>query len=464
MFRKIFYNTSINFIAKIIATALGLVAIAIMTRYLGAEGFGQYTTIIAYLQFFGLLADMGLTLVTSQLLSKYPNKENKIINNLFTFRLLAALIFLAPAPIIVLFLPYALAVKIGVFIAVGSFLFTALSQIFIGFCQKHLLMAKASVAEIGSRLVLVAGVAIAYYGDLGLQAVVVATALASIGGFLINYFLIKENIKLRLAFDKKIWGEIFSLSWPIAATISLNMIYLKSDTLILSLIKSESAVGLYGAAYRVIDVLIMLPFVLAGLMLPQLTQTLRSNDLKSFRKIIQNSFDVMAIIALPLVIGTQFVAKPLMSLVAGKEFLYSGVILQLLIIAAGAIYLGTVFSHVILAIEKQRQTIWAYALVAITTFAGYLIFIPKYSYFGAAAVTIYSEILIAILIFSITFYYIKFFPNLIIFIQSLIACAFMAVGLYYFNLNLIPTLATAVVIYSAVLYTLAKNDLKKMIK
>jgi len=242
------------------------------------------------------------------------------------------------------------------------------------------------------------------------------------------------------------------------------MIYLKSDTLILSLIKPATDVGLYGAAYRVIDVLIMMPFVLAGLMLPQLTKALQKNDKQSFHKIIQNSFDVMAIIALPLVIGAQFVATPLMSLVAGSEFLASGKILQLLIIAAGAIYLGTIFSHVILAIEKQKQTIWAYLLVAVTTLAGYLIFIPKYSYFGAAAVTIYSEILISILIFGITLHYTKFFPNLTIFFKSLIACFLMGLGLYYLDMNLIPSLAMAVIIYGGALYLLAQNNLKTMIK
>ncbi len=464
MFRKIFYNTSINFIAKIIATALGLVAVAIMTRYLGTLGFGQYTTIIAYLHFFGLLADMGLTLVTGQLLAKHPNNENKIINNLFTFRLVTALIFLVPAPIIVLFLPYALAVKIGVFIAVISFLFITLNQILIGFYQKHLLMAKASLAEVGSRAILVLGIFIAVYYNTGLQGIVIATTIASVTAFLINYLLALSYFKLRLAFDKIIWQQIFSLSWPIAITISLNMIYLKSDTLILSLIKPATDVGLYGAAYRVIDVLIMMPFVLAGLMLPQLTKALQKNDKQSFHKIIQNSFDVMAIIALPLVIGAQFVATPLMSLVAGSEFLASGKILQLLIIAAGAIYLGTIFSHVILAIEKQKQTIWAYLLVAVTTLAGYLIFIPKYSYFGAAAVTIYSEILISILIFGITLHYTKFFPNLTIFFKSLIACFLMGLGLYYLDMNLIPSLAMAVIIYGGALYLLAQNNLKTMIK
>jgi len=172
----------------------------------------------------------------------------------------------------------------------------------------------------------------------------------------------------------------------------------------------------------------------------------------------------MFIIALPMVVGAQFIALPLMSLVAGDEFLASGQILQLLIFAAGIIYVGTVFSHVILAIEKQKQTIWAYMLTAITTLIGYFIFIPRYSYLGAAAVTIYSEILIAILIFSISFYYIRFIPNLSIVIKSAIACLFMGMGLYYLDLTLIPAILISAIIYSSVLYLLAKNNLKEMIK
>lgn len=44
--------------------------------------------------------------------------------------------------------------------------------------------------------------------------------------------------------------------------------YLKTDTLILSLIKSPEEVGLYGAAYRIIDVPTTLPYMFAGIILP----------------------------------------------------------------------------------------------------------------------------------------------------------------------------------------------------
>ena len=102
---KVFYNTVVQIISKIIATILGLVAIAVITRYLGKFGFGQYTTIITFLSFFGIIADLGLTLVTTQMISQSgvdenlrPGKTSKILNNLFSLRLVSASLFLELAP------------------------------------------------------------------------------------------------------------------------------------------------------------------------------------------------------------------------------------------------------------------------------------------------------------------------------------------------------------------------------
>lgn len=100
---KIAHNTIIQIIGKGIATFLGLITIAIMTRQLDQVGFGQYTTIITFLSFFGVIADLGLTLVTTQMISDPKIDQNKILSNLFSLRLISAIIFLGLAPLIVLF-------------------------------------------------------------------------------------------------------------------------------------------------------------------------------------------------------------------------------------------------------------------------------------------------------------------------------------------------------------------------
>ena len=48
--RKIAWNTAVQFGAKLAGLAVGLVTIGFLTRYLGVEGYGEYTTIIAFVE------------------------------------------------------------------------------------------------------------------------------------------------------------------------------------------------------------------------------------------------------------------------------------------------------------------------------------------------------------------------------------------------------------------------------
>jgi O-antigen/teichoic acid export membrane protein len=461
---KIAYNTIIQIISKVIATALGLVAIAIITRYLGQKGFGEYTTIMTFLSFFGIIADLGLTLVTVQMISQPNTNQEKILGNLLGLRLVSAIIFLGLAPLVVLFFPYEPIIKIGIAITTLSFLFIALNQILVGLFQKNLRMDKVSIAEVLGRIILVIAVYLVIKNNWGLVGIMVATVLAGGINFLLHYIFSRQFVRIKLLFEKKVWKDIFSLSWPLALTIVFNLIYLKTDTLLLSLIKRPSEigiiaeVGIYGAAYKVIDVLITFPFMFAGIILPILTARWAEKDFDSFKNILQKSFDLLVIIALPLTIGTQFVAKEVMLLVAGEEFAVSGPILQVLIFACLFIFLGNIFAHAIIAINKQRKIIGAYLFTAITAVIGYFIVIPRFSYFGAAWVTIYSEAFIALASVILIWKSTKFFPSLKIFVKSFFASIIMVASIYgaYFAgaSNLFIVLLIAVITYFVFLFIL----------
>lgn len=468
LYKKVAYNTIIQIISKFIATALGLAAIAIITRYLGKIGFGQYTTIITFLSFFGIIADLGLTLVTVQMISRPDADQDKILSNLFSLRLISAIIFLGLAPIIVIFLPYDPIVKIGVAITALSFFFIALNQILIGLFQKNLRMDKAAIAEVVSRVALVLGIIIAYRLNFGLTGILAATVFASAASFFLHFIFSRKFARIKLSIDLDIWKKIIKTSWPLAITIGFNLIYLKTDTLILSLIKSQAEVGVYGAAYKVIDVLITFPFMFAGIILPILTMNWAKGNAQKFKTFLQRSFDAMMIIAIPLMIGAQFLAKPVMVLVAGQEFEQSGPILRVLILAAGLIFIGCMFAHAIIAINKQTKIIGVYIFTAITSVIGYLIFIPRYSYFGAAWITIYSEMIVAAASLFLVWKYAKFLPNLKITTKSLAASVIMAITLYFTQeWNFIISLSIAIITYFAFIYLfkgITKEDITKLIR
>jgi O-antigen/teichoic acid export membrane protein len=92
--KKIARNTLIQYVGKIIGTVLGLVTVGMLTRYLGQDGFGYYTTVMGFLQFFGIMVDFGLTLTTAGMLGHSRWDNDQLFANILTFRLFSAALFL----------------------------------------------------------------------------------------------------------------------------------------------------------------------------------------------------------------------------------------------------------------------------------------------------------------------------------------------------------------------------------
>jgi O-antigen/teichoic acid export membrane protein len=463
--RQVAHNMIYQIAGKTLSTILGLVALGMMTRYLGQDGYGGYTTIIAFLQFFGILVDFGLTLTTVQMISE-PNADmNKITSNIFTLRFFSAVVFLGLAPLVVLIFPYSATLKIGVALTTFSFLFIALNQVLIGLFQKNLRMEKAAIAENIGRVVLVAGIAAVIYLKAGLLAVMLAVILGSFANFLVNFLFSLKYVKIRFKFDFPLWREIFHRSWPIGLSIAFNLIYLKADVISLSIFKSQAAVGLYGASYRVLDVLTTLPMMFAGLVLPILTSSWSEKNLERFERLIKKSFDFLMMIVVPIIFGAWVLGERIMSAVAGSDFSLSGTILKILILAAGAIFAGTLFGHVIVAIKKQKQMIWGYAMVALLSLAGYVIFIPIYSYWAAAWVTVFSEGSIALLTFFVAWKNTRIVPSGKVFLKAVLASILMCAAIYFLiSLNLIILIILGAAVYAVALYLLGGYNKETLIE
>lgn len=427
--KKILNNTLIQVFGKFASTAMSLVAFAFMTRYLGQEGFGKYTTIVTFLSFFAIIADLGLTLVTVQLINEDKDREEFLLGNLFGIRLVSSIFLIGLAPILVSLFNYTGDIKKGVLIVSLSFVFNTLNQVMVGLFQSKLKMNRTVWADLISRAVMIAGVIFAVTKDYGLNSLLVITVLSSFTSFLFHFIFAKRFARIKPIFSWPVWKYIMSLSWPLALTIAFNLIYLKTDTLILSLIKEAEVVGLYGAAYRIIDVLSALPFMLAGVILPLLINAWQLNRRK-FDNILQKSFDVMLAAALPMMVGTQFLAKDIIILIAGEEFVEAEIILRILIFAVVAIFLGNMISHAIIAIKAQKKVIWIYAFVGVSSLIAHILLIPKYSYLAAASVTIYSELAISILSIIFIKRFIGFRIHWGASLKALLASLFMGLALY----------------------------------
>lgn len=330
------------------------------------------------------------------------------------------------------------------------------------------------IGEVGGKIFLVVAIFIAVKIDSGLNGILWVSVFSAAIGFALNWLLSKKEAKIKLQFDFSVWKRILKKTWPLATTIILNLIYQKGDIIILSLFKSVDEVGIYGAAYRTIEVIGTIPYMFAGIMLPLFTLNWINKNISFFEKLVQKSFDFMIILAIPLIVGAQFTATEVIRLIAGDDFSAGGPPLQILMVSIALLFISCIFSHVIIAIDKQKKVIFLYLFTAISSLVLYLLLIPKMSYLGASLVTIYSNVVILIgsLVYTKKFTEIKL--NYKIFKPVLLASLGMALFmlitpniLYQKGILLLIIIIISILIYFSLLYLfkgISKSDLKMLSK
>ncbi|MFH1621025.1 MAG: flippase [Patescibacteria group bacterium] len=397
--RVIAWNTGVQIIGKIVSTTLGVIIIGMMTRYLGQDGFGIYSAASAYFQVFAIMLDLGLNIMLVQMLGEKQGDrdyEKRAVSATFTLRVVTAAILIGSAPFLGLIFYKNPLHQIVLFAIMGSFFFTALNQIVIGVQQRFLKMHIVAISEVAGRLVLLFGLLIARNMGWGLTRIVIFVSLGGFVNFAINTLVAKRYASFSWNWDVKFWRVLLRRSWPIGLSIIFNLLYFKSDTLILSWVRPYSEVGIYGAAYRVLEILVSLPFMYTGVVLPLLANSWATKNFHRFNLLLKHSYVAMAMLVAPMVAGSLVLGRQVMIMIAGSDFALSGDILKILIFAVAIIYFGTVSSHVIVALDAQLKMMPVYIATSVVTVVGYILFIPQYGMWAAAWLTVFSEACVAL--------------------------------------------------------------------
>ncbi|MFH1145977.1 MAG: flippase [bacterium] len=387
-------NTAWQISGKIIAIVLGIFTIGLMTRYLGLDGYGQYATVWAYLQFFGLVTDFGLQLVVSREISKADANEEHIIGNAFGLRLALNIVFLLIAPLIALLFPYPPLVKIAILVATLFFFFQSTTNLFMGSFQKRFAMGMFTIIELIPRALLLVLIALTPFFGQKLLWVTFAFGITAGCHTILVLFRIKNYYRLRILTDWPMWKYLFLESWPLALSIGLILVYFKGDTLLLSLYYPDTVVGLYGAPYKILEVLATVPAAFAGLLLPILSRHWSEQRIEDYGRVLQRGMDFLFLLGLPMVVGMYFISTDVMRIVAGPDFIQSGPLLTVLMIATAVIFLSNILQFAIIAAGEQRKLTKFFAMAAVLALGAYLITIPRYSYWGAAWTTVGVELLV----------------------------------------------------------------------
>lgn len=473
--RKVAYNTAVQVIGKVLTTLISLFLVAALTRYLGVAGYGQYTTIFAFSQFFGVFADFGFFWFLVREISKPEAPQEKIFNNVLTFRTLLALVVFVIAFVAALFIPQYHNFRFGIGIIAAATFWQVLNGTYVGIFQNRLRMDKAALTDVLGRLVILVLVLVQIKTGASLNKILWSYFVGNMVNFLVSAWLGRIYLKFRPAFDFPFWRHILRECWPIFLVSMLSLISFKIDTVMLSLMKSSTDVGIYGPPYKVIEIFILLPGIFMGNVFPIVTAYIYSQDAR-LQGAFQKSFDFLIIAALPLIAAVIVLAERVIRIVAGQEFVSAHTIgpvlgipatsvlaLQILIIAVGIAYISHLFNYTVIALGKQAKLIGPNIIFVIFNVALNLFLIPRISYIGAALVTVLTEIVVVSLYFRVLRRYLVIKIDLRILPKTILAAIILGLTLYWLRfLSLWYLVPIGVVVYSIALF-LVRAVSKEMI-
>lgn len=447
---RVAYNVLVSSISKMISTVLALVAIGFITRYLGKEGFGNYATVLAFFAFFTAISDLGLYSISTREISRPGADEKKIMGNIFSLRLISSVIVLVFVPIILFFFSYPKDVEKGIIIIALAFIFSSAYQVLNGVFQKNLAMDRVAIGELIGKIIQVLVIIFAVKANLGFDWVMFSLLLYMIVSFTLIFLWSRKFVRFKMRFDFDYWKIFLRESLPMGAVAIITFMYFKLDTILLSVMKSGADVGIYGAAYKILENITFFPAMIAGLILPLMSKNIFANR-EEFIKISNKTFKVFIILTIPLVIGALFLSEGVINLIGGAGFSESAGVLRILIFALALIFFGHFFNAILIAGNLQKKLMLVLGFAAILNISLNLLFIPKFSYYAASYASVATEMAVVAMTAYLVVKNIKYIPKIEKKAGIFAAGVVMAVFLYVFKKYdfFIVALGSAVVYFAS---------------
>ncbi|MFH0863799.1 MAG: flippase [Candidatus Gottesmanbacteria bacterium] len=413
--RVVAYNTFIQILGKGITVIFGITTTALLTNYLGAGGFGNYTFALSFVAIFSSIADWGTVLISVKEASRSVNQQDKIFGNTLLLRFFLSIIATIAVWIIIFLFPLKTIHQeslrsLVIFSSILILIFSLKTSLEIVFQTKLKQQKTALVEWTASFLTLILSFTIIKIGG-DLFLIVSGLILANIVATVLAFILANQLSSIDFSISKSILKTISLQALPMGGVLILYSVYNRADSLILQAFGGSETVGVYGLSYRVYEVIVLGAFYLMNSILPIISQ---EQDKTRFRQIYQKTLDILILAGGFVFLGTLIFAPLAIKIIAWQkpvEFSQSIPLLRILGLAAFISYLNHLTGYTVVVLGKQVKYLLIALVALIFNFSLNLILIPKFSFYAAAWLTVLTEGLVFCLTSILLVKTMGFLPN-----------------------------------------------------
>ncbi|MGZ8095230.1 MAG: flippase [Methylosarcina sp.] len=390
--RKILRNSFFGIASEAIGGALLFFVFILIARFLGSERFGVFSYILAFVGLFQLIADFGLTNVIVREISRAKDKAAHIMGAIIPLAWLFSLLIFGVIALLGSFFSLSEEGYKATLIMGVAVLTTFHSVAYGSVCRAFEEMGFNAVGNVTHKIVLFLLVLAAIHFECTLVEIAEAFMLANIYQMVFFYIVVSRRyIRLTWRFDGPYWRYLIKEAFPIGLAMIFRRITLHVDTLLLTALSTTSSVGLFNAAYKVIQMIDMIPFTLSLPLFPPFTR-LAIESRERLYSFVTQALSFFMVIALPICALMIILAPQIVNLFFGSGYQDAAPTLRVLSCSVVFLFPTALYIYLFSALGHQKFYTISSAICLITKACLDIWLIPLKAHYGAAIATLSAEI------------------------------------------------------------------------
>ncbi|MDQ4041410.1 MAG: oligosaccharide flippase family protein, partial [Actinomycetota bacterium] len=392
---KIIRGGAVRTAAYIGGILVGLVSTPFLVRHLGVDDFGRYIAISSLIFIVAGLTEGGLGAIGVR---EYSTRDDagarRLMGNLLGIRVLLTIVGVALATGFALAAGYDSVLVVGTLLAgagllvtnyFGAFYVPLTARLRLGLLAGIDLLRQGLTAALIVGLV-IAGASLVWFFGVPIAVGVMVTLCITA--------LVRRWVPLRPRFERDEWVLILRDSIPYAAATAVGVLYFRVAVVLMSVVSTEEETGIYSLAFRVVEIVSGVPWLLVAAALPVLARAARA-DADRMRYTLQRLLDVALIlgvwVALSIGLGAPFAVE----VVGGSSFEDSVPVLAILGGGMVGTFLVATWGHGLISLRRNRALLVANASALAVGIALTLLLVPPHGAIGGAIATTATELWLA---------------------------------------------------------------------
>lgn len=370
----------------------GVGSSALLFRHLGVVDTGRYATVLALVAIVSGATEIGLTTIgIRELAVRDEDGRRRLMQNLLGLRLALSTLGIAAVAAFAWAAQYGTTLVAGTLLAgIGVVAISVQSTLAISL-MAGLRLGWVTMLELVRQALFATGIVALVLAGAGLVPLLAMQAPPAIVALLLTAWLVRRDVPLVPAFHPHEWRPILREVLPFAAASIVAAVHFRAALIVLGLVSTEAETGYFGAAFRVTEVLLLVPNLLVGAAFPIFARAARDDHERlahGVDRVFSAAMAVGGAMMVALVLGAPFV----IDVIAGPGF---GPATDVLRIQSAALMVGfasTTLFYVALSLRLHTVILATACVALVVNVVLALVLSAGLGAVGAAFATLAAEI------------------------------------------------------------------------